>query len=51
MKEFKAWAVVSDKGSLWVGFNDGLVFRTKKAAEWFVGKGERVVRVTVRIEE
>ena len=51
MKEIKAWAVGSDKGSLWLGYVDALVVRTKKAAEDMKGEGERVVRVTVRIEE
>jgi hypothetical protein len=52
-KRVKAWAVVTERGSLWSGFQDALIFRTKKAAEFMVSDsmGERVVPVTIIVEE
>ena len=55
MKEIKAWAVVNDNGRIVPKqLNDSLAWTTKYQASRYCGgksAGERVVRVTVRIEE
>lgn len=52
MKEIKAWALIDPHGRLVERDYCGpLIWLKKKEAKEDADKGERVVRVTVRIEE
>ena len=56
MKEIKAWAVVDETGiALDTGADERMsalaIYKTAKVAKTMRQDGERVVRVTVRVEE